>query len=106
MKQKIENWLLRKLFNSITVEEILTREKGFLLINGERATEDELKQLKAEARALKGFRLWKLMTDSTKHVAQDKIFNKATTFEEVRYGKSMMWCIDLQQSIIDTIEKQ
>ncbi len=108
MKQRIENWLLRHLFNAITINEIVSNhpKTGVLLIDGQPIEPMELASLQAEIKAIEGFRVWKLMFHTTKHLAEDKIFNKSIDFTDVTYGKAMLYNLSLQASILEAIRKK
>ncbi len=62
--------------------------------------------MQAEAKALEGFKIWKLMSATTKHQAEDKIFNKSTSIEDIRSGKAMLYNLSLQKSIINVIKNK
>lgn len=103
MRRRVKNWLLRYLFNAITIDEIITKDKDLVKIDGKPLDRDTILQLKAEAKALGGFRLWKLMTDSVRFQAKDKIFNKSLVFEDVMAGKLMLYNLDTLESIVKVI---
>ncbi len=43
------------------------------------------------------------MSETTKHMAEEKIFVKSVDIEDIRSGKAMLYNLDLQNSIIRTI---
>lgn len=100
MKQRIINYLLRHYLNAIVVADIITTDKTKLKLNGKDITQAELRQLQAEIKALEGFRIWGIMKNSLKHIAQDKIFNKSLNFEDTMAGKMMLFNLGTQESII------
>lgn len=104
MKQRIKNYLLRNLLKAVITEDIVTKDpkKGTIFLGGKRITDNELRQLQAESKALRGFRLWSIMTSSVRHIAQDKLFNRALTFDEVMAGKLMLFNLDTIESIAKT----
>ncbi len=107
MKSKIENFLLKHLLNAITLSEIISSDaKGITYIDGITVTPAEFKQMKAEVKALEGFRIWKIMSETTKHHAEEKIFNKSVNMDDIRYGKAMLFNLDLQKSIIKVIKNK
>jgi hypothetical protein len=108
MKQRIENWILRHLLNAPSLSEIIGTDQktGIVHIDGKAITPNELKQLQAEVKAMEGFRVWKLMSETTKHLAEDKVFNKSVNMDDIRYGKAMLYNIDLQKSIMKVIRNK
>lgn len=106
MKQRIINWLLRHYLNTVILSDIITIEKGVIKLGGLTITQHELNQLQQEVKALEGMRLWSILTNSLRMIAQDKIFNKSLTFDDVIAGKLMLFNIDTQESIIRVIKSR
>lgn len=107
MKQRLINYLLRHLLNTVVVDDIVQANEKTkeVFINGVKATTDELRSLSAEVKGLENMRVWGLMTGTVKHMAKDKIFNKSLNFEDVTYGKSMLFCVDTIESIANVFKK-
>lgn len=105
MRQRIINWLLRDLLNAILPDDVVTVGKSGIFIGGKRITDAETAQLRAEAKALRGFRLWSLMTNSVKHVSHDKIFNRSVNFDDVMAGKLMLLNLDTIDGIARLFDK-
>lgn len=106
MKQRIINYLLRHYLNAIVTADVITMEKGVIKLDDKTITDTELRQLKTEVKALQGFRIWSIMTNSLKFQAQDKIFNRALDFNDTTYGKALLYNIGLQESIINVIKSR
>ncbi len=108
MKQRLLNCLLRYLFNAITIDEIISNDPktGVVLIDGQPISPMELKTLQAEVKAIEGFRIWTLMSHTTKHLAEEKIFIKSITVDDMRFGKAMLYNLSLQTSILNVIKKK
>lgn len=108
MKERLINYILRNLFNAVTIGEIVSNhpKTGAILIEGKELTVSEIKQLQAEIKALEGFRVWTLMSQTTKYLAEDKIFNQSTNMEDIRYGKAMLYNLSLQHSILKAIKNK
>lgn len=106
MRQRIENWLLRRLFNAIVLDDIISNDPktGIVLIDGQPVKPVELSSIQAEIKALEGFRIWKIMSNTTKYLAEEKIFNKSVVFDDMRYGKSMLYNLSLQKSILEALK--
>lgn len=108
MRQWVINFLHRHLLNAVAIDDIITIDpkKGIISIGGNPITSDELRALQAEIKALEGFRVWSVMTNSVRHIAQDKIFNKAQNFDEITYGKAMLFDLDTIESIARTLKSR
>ena len=108
MKQRIINYLLSGLLNAITIREIIgnnpkTKE---IQIDGVDIRPDELHALQAEIKALEGFRIWKILTETTKSKAEERIFKTSMTIEDINFGKAMLYNLSLQKSIIDNLRNK
>lgn len=106
MKRWIKNYLLRHLLGVIIVENVITvdKKKNMVFVGGKPISSDDIRQLQAEIKALEGFKIWGIMTNSLKHIAQDKIFNKSLNFEDVMAGKLMLFNLDTQESIAKVVK--
>lgn len=108
VNKRVERFLYSRLLNALVVEDIVSNRKGTneLLIDGKSITKEEVNQMLAEIKALEGFRVWKLLSQTTKHLAEEKIFNKSIDIEDIRSGKAMLYNLSLQRSIIIAIKKK
>lgn len=76
-----------------------------VLLNNEQLNGQEIRNLKNEVSLYKNGRLWKIMNSTLKKQAEDIMFVKASSFEDMRAGKSMLRTLDIQKNIMETIEK-
>ncbi len=106
MKQRILNFLFKRLLNAVVINDVITSDKGILKIGGTTVQETELKSLIAEAKALEGFRLWTILNESIKKDALDRGWNKSTNLDDLNAGKTMYYTLDLQNSIITLIRNK
>jgi hypothetical protein len=88
----------------VRVTEVITSDKGKIKLGGKPITASELKQLQAEVKALMGFRVWGLMTNTVRRLAEDKIIKQSTNFDEVVAGKLMLINLDTIESIATVIK--
>lgn len=65
----------------------------------------EVKNLQEEVRALKNFRIWKVMQETVKQKAIDKGFYEALSWEETLSGKMMVHNLGILKSIVDVIDR-
>lgn len=86
-------------------EVVVVTQDHKLFIGGEQLTEIELKNLQAEVKALKTFRIWSLFQNTVKQKAIETGFIKAETWERTMAGKMMLLNLDVLRSIVDAIEK-
>lgn len=98
----IRNFLLRYLLKLVTHDQLMTFSKdGKVFVNNIQLTDKQVNNLKEEAKVIKASELWALMTNSLASQAEQTMFEKSTTFNDMLGGKMMLYCIDLQKKIID-----
>ncbi len=106
MKQRIINFLFRRLLNAVVLDDVITQNKGVTYIGGKPIGEMELRTLHAEAKALEGFRLWNIINETIKSDALERGWNKSTSMEDLNTGKTMFYVLDLQNSIVRLLKKK
>ena len=106
MRQRIINFLLHKILNLVVQDDVLKVEKGVIYIGKEKLEDTELRALIAEAKALEGFYLWKILNESIKQDAMNRGWNNATSIEELNSAKTIFYTLDLQNSIVKLIRSK
>lgn len=108
MKNRIYDFLLRRLFGAITTSDIVENhpKTGAVLIDGKPIQPDELRQMQAEIKDIEGSRIWKLISETTKHRAEERIFKNSLVIEDIRFGKAMLYNLSLQKSIMDALREK
>lgn len=106
MKQRIINHLLSYLLSSVNPDDIIKEKDGVLYIGKNKVGDIEMLNLVAEAKALEGFRIWKLMNETVKANAMEKGFNKSVSFDDLKTTKLMLYNLDILNSIVRTIRKR
>lgn len=95
------------LFNLLTDDGILeikhvepTKKKSKVYISGRELAQGERQELIADAKAL--IRIGGLVTirKAMRAEATDKLINKSQTIEDMVYGKSMLYTLDVEESLI------
>lgn len=104
IRQILFNVITRNLFNSVVKDDVIkSANNGSLYIGNAVLGETELRQLIAEAKAIEGFRLWKIINESVKDDAVKIGWNNSTKMEDLNTAKTIFYTLDLQKSIINTI---
>lgn len=112
MKQKILNKILSYLANAVTEDSFmqvlmkkdLKQTKGYaIMVGGKVLSVPETKELVAEARTIKKFKLWQMMKDSQKWTANDLIQNKSVKIEDLHFPKAVLYNIDVWEKKINNI---
>lgn len=94
-----EDWVLQE-------KDVLTKEGGLLYLGGEEITPEILKQLKAEATAIKNFKLYKVICETLRQKAIEKAVLKSTDFDQTLSGKLMIHSLGIINSVVDEIDKK
>lgn len=103
IKQKIENWLLKRICNVVIIDDIIKyniRKDKFYFKNKE-VDVRTLKEIKEEAEFLRHTEIWKIITNTLKEEARLTMNERSASFEDMRSGKLLLYAISLQEKIID-----
>lgn len=104
--EQLKNWLTKNLFCTVDPKQVLKQGKnGIFLIDDEIVSKEEMRSLQSEAKFLQHTRLWQILTETIKDQAEKVMFEKSTSFEDMRTGKMMLYNINLQKQIVNIIEK-
>ena len=107
MKRILANFFLKYLLNAVVPSDVIKIDKkGVIKIDGKPITDQELRQLQAEVKALEGFRLWGILTNSLEYIAHDKIFNRVLTVGDIMAGKMLLFGTDTQKEICRIIKSK
>ena len=111
-------WLKRKLITLLTdrllavVQEkyVLTEVKtsdrrSYYLLGGEKVSKEYLSRLKSDANILKDMEIWKIFEHTIRAQAHKAMFVKSENFEDVLAGKLMLYNLDVQRKIVDTLSE-
>ncbi len=107
MKQRIINFFLRNVLKVVIPEDVIQNDKqGNVYLGGIKITDQELRSLVAEAKALENMRIWSIMNETIKQLAYEKGWKNSTSLEHLNTAKTEYHVLDLQQSIIKTIKSK
>lgn len=99
-----DEYMKKTNFPPLDVTEVLLATKEGILLLGSPITDMELKSLQEEVRALKQFRIWKIMQETIRHKAIEKGITLSTQWEEVLAAKMMLHDLGIMKSVVDAIE--
>jgi len=106
MKQRIINYLLSRVVRVLIPQDVIRDAKGILYLGKEKITDQELKVLQAEAKALKSMRLWSILNETAKQIVYDRGWKESTTMEHLNTAKTMYSILEFQQSVVDIIKNR
>lgn len=98
--------LLDEMLSPIDTNKIVSfsAKTGAIYIGGERVDDGRLASLKSEAEAIEQFDLWHLLHETPKELAQRSMFVEGDSMDNLRKGRSMLYTLDTQKRIIDTLK--
>lgn len=106
MRLSKDHWL-------VNPDDVLTvNERQIVFLNGEQISDIEIKELKAEAKAIKNMKLWRIMQETLRQKAVEKsvITSDASVLRDVNpeliSGKMMIHSLGIMKSIVDVLDKR
>lgn len=94
-KNDILTEVVKKLFNTISSEDILRYEDGEYIFQGRPLLPEELQQLKAEAEFFRKSKLWKVIDKDVKFQLNRKLYNEANITTDILWGKLILYYHDI-----------
>lgn len=80
-------------------------QDGSVFLATKKLTKEEKINLVIEAKRMKEGRLWQIFQETLKDQAHKVMFEKSTTFEDMRSGKAMLYNLGVQRQIVETLVK-
>jgi hypothetical protein len=105
MKRWILNKLLKSLFNAVTDDDILSFRGGQLFRGKKALNTFEAEELINGAQALQNMRIWKQLTDEMKWIANDRIYNKSITTNDLTFPKAVLYTVDVMSRKLESLSK-
>jgi hypothetical protein len=106
MKQRIKNYLLSHFVKVLIPQDVIRDVKGVLYLGKEKVTDQELKVLQAEAKALKSMRLWSILNETVRQKVFDRGWKESTTMEHLNTAKTMYSVLEFQESVVNIIKNK
>ena len=72
-----------------------------IYIGGKQIPEAQALNLRSEAEFFKNTELYKLLTETKKNTAYMTMFEKSQSFEDMRFGKAMLYDISMDKKVMD-----
>lgn len=105
LKRKVQIYLLRKLFNVVTEEDVFTFNKTTkkCYLDGRELEEKEVRQLQEEIVFLERTWIWEIFQKTLRHQAKKAMYENSTSFEDMQAGKLMLYNLDVQKKIVENL---
>lgn len=95
LKRRIANWLLKYLYNAVTEDDILKWDGKNLTLNGTALSADQIRELQGQAEVIQTMDLWKMFNKEFTHTAQELLFNKSQTTDDMMFPKAVLYVLDV-----------
>jgi hypothetical protein len=106
MRQWIINLLLKKVVGVTIPDDIIRDIKGTLYLGDLPLSQEELRMLVSEAKALEKMRLWSIVNETMKQKCYEKGWKNSTNIEHLNIAKAEYAVLDTQESIIKIIKNK
>lgn len=98
--------LVRKLLRSITEDDVLRRGKdGIIRARGKKLSNEMISQLQNEAEYIQNSITFKLLMDDMEYLAQQTMFARSSSFDDMLFGKAQLYVIDVLKKKIQNLAK-
>jgi len=95
---------LESLLSVIDTKKIISVDKaGIVYIGGVQQDKVVLQNLKQEAEMLLVSQLWQILYNTPKALAEKAMFVEGKTMEDLNKGRSMLFTLDTQRKILETL---
>lgn len=105
LRHKLVTYLTRNYLKAITEEDIIQVSSNGWLLKRRKLSSDEIIALKEEAAFIQKSILWRLMKKDVAFLASQQMFDKATSHEDILFGKAMLYNLNLLDEYLLNIIK-
>ena len=106
IRNKAIHFITKHLLNTITEEDVLRRNgtRG-IICKGQLLSKEAEDQIQVEAEYIKNSIVFKLVLDDMRYLANQTMYEKSTSFDDVLFGKAQLYVIDILKKKIDNLAK-
>jgi len=106
LRRKAIDYLTKHLLRSITTDDILRRgEDGTIRARGRKLSKEMVDQLQNEAEYINNSITFTLLMDDMEYLAHQTMFQKSSSFDDMLFGKAMLYNIDILKKKIKNLAK-
>jgi len=103
--KELADKMLSDLLSVVDEKQIITvSSKGLVFIGGEKIDDAYLASLKSEAELIESTKLWGIISETTKKLAEQAMFVNGVSLADFEKGRSMLYTLSTQKKIIDTVK--
>ena len=115
LQKQLINILVKKLFNTIDVEDIITTAKtedsfgkvkiSGVYVRGRKLDQSEIDALREGAETIDGSAIWKLIENEVKYNANLRMYFNGKTDDDILMGKCCLYVLDIINGVLKSIKK-
>lgn len=106
LKNKVLHYLVKNLLKGVTLDEVLRSDgKGGIIIRGRKLSLEQADRIQVEAEYIQSSITMKLLFDDMEYLAQQTMFHKSTKYDDVLFGKVMLYVVDILKKKIANLAK-
>jgi hypothetical protein len=95
IKITILNWIVKNLFNGITDDDILHHDGQTLYLGKKPLSQRDVKEIVTGAKVIQEMYTWQLISRELKQIANQTMYEKSKSVDDMVFGKVMLLVIDL-----------
>lgn len=95
LKRKLINFIVKRLYKFITVDDIMVQKADGFYVGDTRLEKKHLQELKQQADVILNLEAYKLIQKELAHAANVKMFRESKDFDDMYFGKAMLYCLDV-----------
>lgn len=74
-------------------------------LNKEQVSDSQIGKWVGELRFIKECEVWKLVNTTLQEEARKRMFENSKNYDDILFGKAMLYTLDVQEKILNTIGK-
>ena len=103
-KNKLRNWVIGNLIITSKPEDVFSIKNGVFMFGNEQMSHEEIKSMQEEIKFIEKTRVWTILVATLESDAQEKMFLKSTSFDDMWAGKMMLYNLSVVKNILRRIK--
>jgi len=106
MRNKLYNFLLKRFFNAVTDKDILKiNKRGEIRVGEHLLPEEDVRAVVEQANTIHQMMLWSFLSKDLKYRANEAMYNKSQTIEDMIMGKALLFADDIITQRIEQLSR-
>ena len=103
LKMIILGWVVKGLFKGLTDKDVFKIIHGKFYLDNELVPEEQAEVYRDQALKIQDMTIWKLINDKLVYSAEEIMFQKSKTTDDLFFGKVMLYNLDLINKYLQKI---